>query len=650
MSLSSTTSRNDYVGNNTTATYAYGFKIFLNTELLVTKDVAGVLTTLALTTDYTVTGVGETAGGNVVLVAGNLATGSLLTIRRKRAIKQLTDIRNGGEYYRSNQEDDLDKVIMIDLQQQDEIDRSMKLPETVAASGFDTALPADIADNPGASFIVNAAGDGLILGPTADEISGAAASATAAAGSATAAGVSATAASGSATAAGTSASNAAAALASAFFRDVVYLTSASSPYTVAQADNGKLFDINSSAGAIAITLPGISGLSLPFNVAFKLTTAGNNVTISRSVTDTINGATSLVLSAAGTGAQLAADTDGSPDNWSGLDFGTLSNASVTQLTLDNTTTSSSSAPLNLSLACSVASNALTINLNDAAGSGASAAAPVRIPFRSATAATGTYSMVSITGALSVVVSSGSTLGHRNGISQYIYVYAINNAGTVELAVSSRLYDDGSILSTVAEGGAGAADAPESIYSTTLRAGVAARLIGRLTVNQTTAGTWAALPSEISLWPFQKVGANSGYVRLYTGNGFGSTNTKIRKFSTVSIYSGAEITYANTAADGASFTLNTPGVYAISYSDEGTSGAPGIGITLNSANLTTDVNLVSDEELLIITSVGTGNERSVCSYTGRFSAGDVIRAHTNTGTAGFQSAAAGARFAIVKVSE
>lgn len=125
------------------------------------------------------------------------------------------------------------------------------------------------------------------------------------------------------------AQNAAASLASAFFRDVVSLTSASSPYTISQADNGKLLDINSSGGAITINLPTIAGLSLPFNVALKLTTAGNTVTINRGGTDTINGATTATLTAAGTGLQIAADTDGTPDNWTTLDFGSIADGSVT---------------------------------------------------------------------------------------------------------------------------------------------------------------------------------------------------------------------------------------------------------------------------------------------------------------------------------
>jgi hypothetical protein len=92
----------------------------------------------------------------------------------------------------------------------------------------------------------------------------------------------------------------------------------------------------------------------------------------------------------------------------------------------------------------------------------------------------------------MTVSSGSTLGHTSGFNCFIYVYAINNAGTVELAVSSTLLDlEDRVTSTTAEGGAGGADNAGTTYSTTARSNVAFRLIAKLQSSQTTAGTWAS---------------------------------------------------------------------------------------------------------------------------------------------------------------
>lgn len=153
---------------------------------------------------------------------------------------------------------------------------------------------------------------------------------------------------------------------------------------------------------------------------------------------------------------------------------------------------------NLALACSVGASALTISLKTQDAGDPAAGDPVYIGFRNATSATGDYSRVSVTGSLSITISSGSTLGHKDAVESFIYVYAINNAGTVELAVSSIYYDEGTRRTTTAEGGAGGADTYTTLYSTTGRSNVAIRLIGRLRSTQTTAGTWAAVPTEISL--------------------------------------------------------------------------------------------------------------------------------------------------------
>jgi len=80
------------------------------------------------------------------------------------------------------------------------------------------------------------------------------------------------------------------------------------------------------------------------------------------------------------------------------------------------------------------------------------------------------------------------------------VLAINNAGTIELAAvnlagGTRL-DEANLITTTAEGGAGAADSATVIYSTTARTNVAYRVLGIVRSTQATAGTWATAPSLI----------------------------------------------------------------------------------------------------------------------------------------------------------
>lgn len=168
---------------------------------------------------------------------------------------------------------------------------------------------------------------------------------------------------------------------------------------------------------------------------------------------------------------------------------------------------------NLALSTSVAGSALTIAIKTQAGTDATAADPVYIGFRSSTTSNGIFNIRQITTALSVVVSSGSTLGHTNGIQSPIYVYAIENGTAVELAVSTTLYDTATVVSTAAEGGAGAADAITGIYSTTPRSNVPFRLIGKLQSTQTTAGTWAVVPTLAAVTGFRDANTETVQGRL-----------------------------------------------------------------------------------------------------------------------------------------
>lgn len=132
--------RMDYTGNGNTDNYSFNFKIFNKNHLLVTtRDTDDVEDELTVDTDYTVSGVGEANGGSITLTAGDLTSDYHLTIRELVPIEQATDLRNQGDEYRETQEDSLDYLTKIDRQQQDEIDRSFKLSETI--TGVSSELP-----------------------------------------------------------------------------------------------------------------------------------------------------------------------------------------------------------------------------------------------------------------------------------------------------------------------------------------------------------------------------------------------------------------------------------------------------------------------------------------------------------------------------
>lgn len=147
------------------------------------------------------------------------------------------------------------------------------------------------------------------------------------------------------------------------------------------------------------------------------------------------------------------------------------------------------------LTFAVGASAMTVALKSAAGADGSSTAPVSMLFRSATLSSAAINVRQVTAALSLVVSSGSTLGMTNATDKWLYVYALDNSGTVELAISGKNYGKHFIGTSVAEGGAGAADSATVIYSTTARTSVPMRLLAAVRSNQTTAGTWAAVPVE-----------------------------------------------------------------------------------------------------------------------------------------------------------
>lgn len=175
MSLSSLTNTSVATGTDVVSSYPYAYKIFANTEIeVVVRLIASpyTRTTLTLTTDYTITGTGESGGGNIVLVNASQAwlTGGFLRAtykifsRRKLPLTQATAFRNQSAYYPEGHENQSDRDVMIEQQHQGEIDRSVKLPFTYTTSDFDPTIPADFIGTPSAYLTTNAAGTAFETG------------------------------------------------------------------------------------------------------------------------------------------------------------------------------------------------------------------------------------------------------------------------------------------------------------------------------------------------------------------------------------------------------------------------------------------------------------------------------------------------------
>lgn len=208
MSLNSSITRSQYTGTNLISVYAYAFKIFTDSDLrVVVRNIStGVETVLTKTTDYTVSGVGVTGGGNVTLVnasqawltGGFLSSAYKIAIIRMRSIVQSADIKNQGDFYPETHETAFDKATMIDQQQQDQIDRSVKFPDSFDISSFDPNIPTTIVGLANRVIGTNDDGDGFEVGPSFADIGTAAADSAAAAASAASAAASAAAAAASA--------------------------------------------------------------------------------------------------------------------------------------------------------------------------------------------------------------------------------------------------------------------------------------------------------------------------------------------------------------------------------------------------------------------------------------------------------------------
>lgn len=169
MSLSNQSARNDYIGDGTTKIFPYTFKIWMISDLvLCITDMLGAVTNLTYPADYTVNGVLNTTGGQVTLTVA-VAAGSQLTIRRVLPLTQLTSIRNEGVYYAGLHEDTFDRLVMYDQQQQEQINRSLKVP--VDDQNFNTTFP-EMKDNGGCVLIVKEDGTSIDLGPTVAYLEG----------------------------------------------------------------------------------------------------------------------------------------------------------------------------------------------------------------------------------------------------------------------------------------------------------------------------------------------------------------------------------------------------------------------------------------------------------------------------------------------
>jgi len=337
MPLTNTTNKVTRAGNGSATTFSFSpMVIYASTDLEVKSvvDATGVETVLSEGTGasaYAVE-VSEYPGTGSVRYPEDevtpIASGISVVIKRVLPIDQQVALSNQGTYFPEVLQRVADKLAIICLQQQEEIDRSLKFAVSVDLTSFDEEVAA-----PGASEVlaVNSGATGLewITNPAV----AAAASATAAATSETNAATSETNAATSESNAATSESNAAAseaaAQAAAFgYAAVTTLTASSND--VETSDARTYHKVNASSNTVAINLPAIGADEGMFFV-IEVVNVDNAITVVRDGTDRINDVDGdyTGLDTVGKVVMFTAD-DNTPDNWVTTVISQVPSASTTE--------------------------------------------------------------------------------------------------------------------------------------------------------------------------------------------------------------------------------------------------------------------------------------------------------------------------------
>jgi hypothetical protein len=157
MTVSNTPFREDMQGNGVTKDIPVRFYFMLETHLQVLRSTSTTVDVLVLGTDYTTTGAGVLAGGNVHLLVAPTAA-QFVTVLPNIPYSQLTHYVEGDPFPAASHENALDLLTGLARQIKEELDRCVKAPAN--AAGFDGEMPPLFA---GGSLLINATKTGFDL-------------------------------------------------------------------------------------------------------------------------------------------------------------------------------------------------------------------------------------------------------------------------------------------------------------------------------------------------------------------------------------------------------------------------------------------------------------------------------------------------------
>lgn len=137
MTVSSTSSRVIYLGNGSTTTFAFAFKVNQPADLAVVYTDAAGLDYALSPSQYAASGFGIDAGGSVTypLPGGSpIASGTKLTIYRDVAVTQPTSLSNQGAMWPQVIEAALDRLTYVAQKVTDSVSRSLVISPTDSAA------------------------------------------------------------------------------------------------------------------------------------------------------------------------------------------------------------------------------------------------------------------------------------------------------------------------------------------------------------------------------------------------------------------------------------------------------------------------------------------------------------------------------------
>lgn len=120
MTVSSSTSNAEFLGNGVATAFPLPFRFFENSDITATliDDATGLVTPLNIGVDYQLAGAGDPevdgmATGTLTMLTGPIAVGKTLLVQRIMAVTQPTDIVNQGRFFPQIHETVFDRLTML---------------------------------------------------------------------------------------------------------------------------------------------------------------------------------------------------------------------------------------------------------------------------------------------------------------------------------------------------------------------------------------------------------------------------------------------------------------------------------------------------------------------------------------------------------